>query len=313
MPLTQMMNKARTLIEALPYMRRFEGKTFVIKYGGHAMVDERLKHHFASNVIMMRQVGINPVIVHGGGPQIGETMKRMGLTPRFIDGLRYTDTDTVNVVEMVLAGKVNKDIVNLININGGRAVGLSGKDGHTIQARKLKHVRHSQALDVPEIIDLGWVGEVTKIDTTVLKMFRKSDIIPVVAPVGVGVNGETFNINADTVAGRLAEALKAEKLVLLTDVRGVQDKEGELVGRLTPESIEQMIADGSISGGMIPKVKTCLRAFNKGVPASHIIDGRIEHALLLEIFTDKGIGTVLRSQPQEEKEEEPPPSSPTPA
>ena len=286
--------KALTLVEALPYMRRFEGSTFVIKYGGHAMVDEKLKSSFARDVILLRQVGIEPVIVHGGGPQIGETMTSMGLKSRFIDGMRYTDDATVNVVEMVLAGKVNKDIVNLINLNGGKAVGISGKDGHSIQARKLRHVRRGPSVDVPEIIDLGWVGEIQHIDTTLLDLLKQSDLIPVVAPVGVGEDGETYNINADTVAGSLAVALNAKKLILLTDVPGVQTPDGELIARLNSEKAEELIADGTISGGMIPKVRTCLKAREKEVPAAHIIDGRIEHALLLETFTDHGVGTVFR-------------------
>ncbi|MBF0590151.1 MAG: acetylglutamate kinase, partial [Magnetococcales bacterium] len=249
---------------------------------------------FAQNIILLRQVGINPVVVHGGGPQIGITMKQLGLKPRFVDGMRITDEETVNVVEMVLAGKVNKDIVNLINLNGGRAVGLSGKDGHIIQARKLKHVRRGPDVEVPEIIDLGWVGEVEKIDPEILKLFDNSDVIPVLAPVGVGNKGETYNINADTVAGALAAAVNAEKLLLLTDVPGVRSKEGELIHKLNADHVNDLIRDGTISGGMIPKVETCLRAKRAGVPSSHIIDGRIEHALLLEIFTDSGIGTVIR-------------------
>ncbi|MGN7610682.1 acetylglutamate kinase [Magnetococcales bacterium HHB-1] len=295
MELKKRVAKARTLIEALPYMRNFEGATFVIKYGGHAMVDDQLKTLFAQDVILMRQVGINPIVVHGGGPQIGETMKKMGLKPHFIDGLRVTDQETVNVVEMVLAGKVNKDIVNLINQNGGRAAGLSGKDGPTILSRKLTHVRRKSALEVPEIIDLGWVGEVQRIDTGLLELFKQSDIIPVVAPVGVGRQGETFNINADLVAGEIATAMNAEKLVLLTDVEGVIDTEGELISRLSLDRVDNLIKSGIISGGMIPKVETCKRACENNIPAAHIIDGRVEHALLLEIFTDQGIGTVIRN------------------
>ncbi|MBF0368029.1 MAG: acetylglutamate kinase [Magnetococcales bacterium] len=285
--------KADILIEALPYMRRFDGRTFVIKYGGHAMVNEELKNAFAQDIILMRQVGINPVVVHGGGPQIGSFLKKMGLVSHFVDGHRVTDEETINVVEMVLAGKVNKDIVNLINLNGGRAAGLSGKDGHTITAKKLTHVRRGPDTEVPEIIDLGWVGTVERIETNLLELFKRSDIIPVVAPVGVGSSGETYNINADTVAGHLAVALKAEKLVLLTDVRGIQDEKGRLKSRLTSDKADTLINDKTITGGMIPKVKTCQHALKKGVPSAHIIDGRIKHALLLEIFTDKGIGTVL--------------------
>lgn len=294
MTLPMRIEKARVLIEALPYMRRFEKKTFVIKYGGHAMVEESLKRSFAQDVILLKQVGINPVVIHGGGPQIGRTMQRMGLVPHFIDGQRVTDEDTVNVVEMVLAGKVNKDIVNLINQNGGRAAGISGKDGPTILARKRTHSRPGPETETPEIIDLGWVGDVQRIDTGLLDLFKQSDIIPVVAPVGVGAGGETYNINADAVAGHLAIALKAEKLILLTDVRGVMDEKGELVSQLFEEQAAKMIWSGEISGGMIPKVETCRKALGEGVSAAHIIDGRIDHSLLLEVFTDQGIGTLLR-------------------
>ena len=294
MALSKRVEKARVLIEALPYMRRFEGKTFVVKYGGHAMVEASLQRCFAQDIILMRQVGIHPVVVHGGGPQIGETMKQMGLTPTFIDGQRVTDEETVNVVEMVLAGKVNKDIVNLINQQGGRAAGLSGKDGPTILARKRTHRRRGPETQTPEIIDLGWVGDVERIDCGLLDLFKQSDIIPVVAPVGVGAKGETYNINADAVAGHLAVALKAEKLILLTDVRGVADQNGRLLSRLSADLTAKLIWDGVISGGMIPKVETCLKALEEGVTAAHIIDGRVEHALLLEIFTDQGIGTLFQ-------------------
>ncbi|MBF0628848.1 MAG: acetylglutamate kinase [Magnetococcales bacterium] len=295
MSLETHVSKARVLIEALPYMRRFDGRTFVIKYGGHAMVDEILKKTFAQDVILLRQVGINPVVVHGGGPQINQIMARMGLKPQMIDGQRVTDQETVNVVEMVLAGKVNKDIVNLINMNGGRAAGLSGKDGHTIQARK-RPPRRKAGTDgdnPEELIDLGWVGDVEKIDIALLEMFKHSDIIPVVAPVGVGRHGETYNINADAVAGKVAAALGAEKLILLTDVPGVRNPDGGLISRLEPGEATRLIKEGVISGGMIPKVETCLAARKGGVTAAHIIDGRLEHALLLEIFTDQGIGTLV--------------------
>jgi acetylglutamate kinase len=293
MTIKKRVDKARILIEALPYMRRFEGKTFVIKYGGNAMVEESLKTAFAQNIILLRQVGINPVVIHGGGPQIGATMQQMGLKPHFIDGLRVTDQETVNVVEMVLAGKVNKDIVNLINLNGGRAAGLSGKDGHTIIAKKRKHVRHGPDTKTPEIIDLGWVGDVERIETQLLNLFKTSDIIPVIAPVGVGEQGETYNINADSVAGQIAVALNAEKLILLTDVIGVKHKNGRLISKLTIDDVPDLISDGTIEGGMIPKVQTCVNAKTKGVNSAHIIDGRIEHALLLEVFTDQGVGTVF--------------------
>lgn len=294
MPLPERIEKARILIEALPYMRHFDNKTFVIKYGGHAMVDDSLKQGFAQDVILLRQVGINPIVVHGGGPQIGQIMKRMGLEPKFIDGQRVTDEETVNVVEMVLAGKVNKDIVNLINNNGGRAAGLSGKDGPTILARKRTHTRPGPETNTPEIIDLGWVGNVQHIDTGLLNLFKESDVIPVVAPVGVGAEGETYNINADAVAGHIALAMKAEKLILLTDVAGVNDQNGSLISQLFADQAHAMIRDGGISGGMIPKVETCCKALGGGVKAAHIIDGRIEHSLLLEVFTNQGIGTLFR-------------------
>ncbi|MBF0153046.1 MAG: acetylglutamate kinase [Magnetococcales bacterium] len=294
MSLNEQVGKARVLIEALPYMRRFENRTFVIKYGGHAMVDEELKHTFAQDVILLRQVGIHPIVVHGGGPQIGKTMDQMGLKSHFVDGMRVTDEATVNVVEMVLAGKINKDIVNLINQNGGRAVGLSGKDARTIQARKLAHVRRGAAIKVPEIIDLGWVGEVEHIDPQLLTLLKNSEMIPVVAPVGVGTRGETYNINADHVAGHIAAALQAEKLILLTDVAGVLDANRNLIEQLSATEGVSLIDKGVINGGMIPKVETCLRACREGVSAAHIIDGRLEHALLLEIFTDGGIGTLVR-------------------
>lgn len=293
MTLAHWVEKAHTLIEALPYMRRFKGKVFVIKYGGHAMVDEQLKRSFAMDVILLRQVGIQPVVVHGGGPQIGETLRQMGVQSRFVDGMRVTDRETLNVVEMVLAGKVNKEIVNLINQNGGRAVGLSGKDGSLLLARKLKQHRRAASADASELIDLGWVGEVEKVDTEVLELFRRSDFIPVIAPVGVGERGETYNINADLVAGRVAEALHAEKLILLTDVVGVLDREQRLISSLALDEVPALIKEGVIVGGMIPKVQTCVRACKAGVGSTHIIDGRVEHALLLEIFTDEGVGTII--------------------
>lgn len=294
MALNKLVEKAKILSEALPYMKRFAGKTFVIKYGGHAMVDEALKQGFARDVILLKQVGIHPVVVHGGGPQIGETMKQMGLQPQFVDGFRVTDKATVNVVEMVLAGLVNKEIVSLINLQGGRAAGISGKDGHTIIARKLTRQRRNVDSDVPEIIDLGWVGEVEHIDTTLLELFNKSDVIPVVAPVGVGKKGETFNINADLVAGRVAEAMKAEKLVLLTDVEGVKDGQGKLLSHIRVGEIPGLVASGVVTGGMIPKLESCAHTCRQGVNAVHIIDGRVQHALLLEIFTDEGVGTIIQ-------------------
>lgn len=285
--------KARVLIEALPYIQTFYGKTVVIKYGGHAMVNDHLKKSFAQDVVLMRYIGLRPIVVHGGGPQIGEVLKRMGIQSTFVQGLRVTDSETMSVVEMVLGGKVNKEIVTLINQSGGRAVGLGGKDGRLLQARKM-HVYQSRGEDLPpEIIDAGMIGEITAVDAAVLKALEDSRFIPVIAPIGVGAEGESYNINADLVAGALAGALKTAKLILLTDVSGVLDKDGKLVQSLTTEQAGKMLSDGSITGGMIPKVNCCLRALTEGVEKAHIIDGRIEHAVLLEIFTQSGVGTQV--------------------
>lgn len=287
------MEKARVLIEALPYIQTFYGKTVVIKYGGHAMVNDHLKQSFARDVVLMRYIGLRPIVVHGGGPQIGEVLKRMGIQSTFVQGLRVTDSETMSVVEMVLGGKVNKEIVTLINQSGGRAVGLGGKDGRLLQAKKM-HVYQSRGEDLPpEIIDAGMIGEITAVDAAVLKALEDSRFIPVIAPIGVGAEGESYNINADLVAGAVAGALKAAKLILLTDVPGVLDKEGKLVQSLTTGQAGKMLSDGFITGGMIPKVNCCLKALTEGVEKAHIIDGRIEHAVLLEIFTQSGVGTQV--------------------
>ncbi len=285
------MNNARVLAEALPYIRRFSGKTIVIKYGGNAMTEEHLKHSFAQDVVLMKLVGMNPVVVHGGGPQINDLLKRIGKQGEFIQGMRVTDRETMDVVEMVLGGLVNKDIVNLINQHGGRAVGLTGKDGGMIRARKLLMKSRDKQ---DELIDLGLVGEVTSIDPAIVALLDTRDFIPVIAPVGVGEDGQSYNINADLVAGKLAETLGAEKLILLTNTAGVLDKGGTLLTGLTATKVDELIADGTISGGMIPKIGTALEAVKHGVKASHIIDGRVEHALLLEIFTDAGVGTLIK-------------------
>lgn len=277
---------AQILTEALPYIQRFKGKILVIKFGGNAMVDENLKNNFARDIVLLKAVGINPIIVHGGGPQIGELLNRVGKTSEFIDGMRVTDSETMDVVEMVLGGQVNKSIVNLINNHGGRAVGLTGKDGHLICAERL------QGSD-PEI-DLGHVGKVKSIDTSVIDMLIHSDFIPVIAPIGVGVNGESYNINADLVAGKIAEVLQAEKLILLTNTAGLLDGDGNLLTGLNAKQVNDLIDDGVIHGGMLPKIGCALDAVQAGVTTAHIIDGRVQHAVLLEMFTDEGVGTLIR-------------------
>jgi acetylglutamate kinase len=286
---------ARVLGEALPYIQRFRGKTIVVKYGGNAMVDERLKSGFARDIVLMRLVGINPVVVHGGGPQIGRLLEKIGKESRFVDGMRVTDSETMDVVEMVLGGLVNKDIVNLISRHGGRAVGLTGKDGDLIHARKLTITRSSPELEVPEIIDIGHVGEVASVDASVVDMLVSGDFIPVIAPIGVGEDGHSYNINADLVAGRVAEVLAAEKLILLTNTKGLLDKQGELLTGMTAAEVDRLIADGTIHGGMLPKIECALSAVKSGVRSSHIIDGRVEHAVLVELFTDEGVGTLIRA------------------
>jgi acetylglutamate kinase len=288
-------DRAQILIEALPYIQRFQGKTIVIKYGGNAMVDEALKQGFARDVVLMKLVGMNPVIVHGGGPQIGKLLERIGKKSEFVQGMRVTDRETMDVVEMVLGGLVNKEIVSLINKNGGKAIGLTGKDGGLIRARKLI-MKSVPAEGLPsEIIDIGHVGEVESIDPQVVALLDTQNFIPVIAPIGVGTDGEAYNINADVVAGKLAITLRAEKLMLLTNTTGVLDKEGKLLTGLTIGKVNALIADGTIHGGMLPKVNYALDAVRSGVKSAHIIDGRVEHAVLLEVFTDQGVGTLIKS------------------
>lgn len=289
----ELINKANVLMEALPYIKRFYGKTIVIKYGGNAMVEEHLKRGFANDIILLKLIGINPVVVHGGGPQIGKVLEQMGRKTNFVQGMRVTDSETMNVVEMVLGGKVNKEIVGNINRAGGRAVGLSGKDGNLIRAHKLEMTMVNPATLTPEIVDVGMVGEVDSVNPEVLRALEQNNFIPVIAPIGVGPDGETYNINADLVAGRVAGALKAEKLMLLTDVEGVLDKVDKLISTIDIDAVGALIEDGTISGGMIPKVTCCVDAVSEGVTKAHIIDGRMEHTCLLEIFTDKGIGTAV--------------------
>ena len=287
------MERAEILLEALPYIRRFYNKTIVIKYGGHAMIDDELKDSFARDVVMMKYVGIHPVVVHGGGPQIGDFLKKLGIDSKFVQGMRVTDEETMDIVEMVLVGKVNKEIVGLINRHGGKAVGLSGKDGNLIRAEKY-YLSEEKAKDTPpEIIDIGLVGKVRAINAGLIESIEQDGFIPVIAPTGVGENGETYNINADIVAGEVAAALKAEKLILLTDVEGVLDNEGHLINTMNDRDVVDMIQTGTIKGGMFPKVKCCMKALKGGVKKTHIIDGRLKHAILLEIFTDMGIGTEI--------------------
>ena len=286
-------HKAETLLEALPFIKNFHGKTVVIKYGGSAMVSEKLKDGFAQDIIMMKYTGINPVIVHGGGPQIGKTLDALGIQSEFVDGQRVTNKDMIDVVEMVLGGKVNKEIVSLISRHGGNAVGITGKDGDLIQAKKHKRVKHSPETNRPEIIDMGLVGEITKVNPKILEVLHQNEFIPVIAPTGKGIEGETLNINADFVAAAVASALKAEKLVLMTDTAGVQRKNGNLITELTRKEANKLIKSGVIRDGMLPKVTCCLDSLKSGVPKTHIIDGRVEHSLLLELFTDEGIGTQI--------------------
>ncbi|HYW91492.1 MAG TPA: acetylglutamate kinase [Gammaproteobacteria bacterium] len=284
------MNVARVLTEALPYIRRFAGKTVVIKYGGNAMTDEELKSGFARDIVLMKLVGINPVIVHGGGPQIGKVLERVGIQSRFVEGMRVTDRDTMDVVEMVLGGLVNKDIVSLINSHGGNAVGLTGKDGNLIRARKMT-LAGAEGSDAPR--DIGYVGEVESIDPAVVSLLEGGDFIPVIAPVGFGTDGVAYNINADLVAGRVAEVMQAEKLMLLTNTRGVLDREGNLLTGLSRKQVAALIENDTIRGGMLPKVRCALEAVEGGVRAAHIVDGRVEHAVMLELFTDEGVGTLI--------------------
>lgn len=287
-----LIEKANTLMEALPYIRRFAGKTFVVKYGGHAMSDERLKESFALDVIMLKSLGINTVIVHGGGPQINETLKRYGIVSEFVRGMRVTDSETMSVVEMVLVGQVNKEVVGYLNQHGGKAVGLCGKDGSLLLSKKLLQEIPGENGDI-EKVDIGYVGDVVKVNTDLIQALEKGGYLPVIAPVGVGLEGESYNINADVVAGRVAAALNAEKLILLTDTPGVLDKDKKLIQKIKVAQIHGLIEDESITGGMIPKVVCCAEALRDGVKKSHIIDGRMEHSVLLEIFTDVGIGTEI--------------------
>lgn len=286
----------KVLSEALPYIQRFSGKTIVIKYGGNAMTDEDLKASFARDIVLMKEVGINPVVVHGGGPQIGELLNRLNIESRFVNGMRVTDSETMDVVEMVLGGLVNKEIVSLINQSGGKAVGMTGKDGGMIQASKLKVTHKTPEMTAPEIIDIGHVGEVQDVSTDVVDMLVQKDFIPVIAPIGVDEEGRSYNINADLVAGKIAEALQAEKLMLLTNVAGLQDKNGDILTGLSTEQVDELIADGTIYGGMLPKIGCALSAVKHGVVSSHIIDGRVPHATLLEIFTDAGVGTLITNE-----------------
>jgi len=290
------LDKARVLIEALPYIQRFHDKTVVIKYGGSAMEEERMKRSFALDLVLLKYIGIHPVVVHGGGPQIGEMLTKIGKKTQFVEGMRVTDAETMDVVEMVLVGKVNKEIVSLINQQGGKAVGLSGKDGDLITAKKLKLTRAPGKNEMTEVIDIGMVGEVKAINPGVIEALEKENFIPIIAPIGIGEKGETYNINADLVAGEIASALKAEKLILLTDVEGVMDERHRLIPTLNAKQAKRFIAQKVISSGMIPKVNCCLQALEKGVAKTHIIDGRVEHALLLEIFTDVGIGTQITKE-----------------
>jgi len=284
---------ARTLSEALPYMRRFAGATFVVKYGGHAMGDDELARTFARDVVLMKQVGINPVVVHGGGPQIGAMLERLKIKSSFVDGLRVTDSETVDIVEMVLSGSINKQVVTEINAAGGTAIGLSGKDGRLIEARKLERTTRDPESNIEKVLDLGFVGEPARINPELLLGLIQSNVIPVIAPIGVGPDGETYNINADTSAGAIAATLKALKLIMLTDVAGVLDKSGDLISEISADRARDLMVDGTIHGGMIPKLETCLNAVESGVTASHILDGRVPHVLLLETFTAAGVGTMI--------------------
>ena len=287
------LNIAKVLTEALPYIQRFTGKTIVVKYGGNAMTEAQLKHSFAKDIVLMKLVGLNPVIVHGGGPQIGNFLQQLNIHSEFVDGMRVTDSETMDVVQMVLGGLVNQDIVSLINQTGGRAIGLTGKDASLIEAKKMLIEKATPSLTAPEIIDIGHVGEVTHINREVLDIASNSDLIPVIAPIGTDKTGQTFNINADLVAGAIAEELKAEKLILLTDVSGVEDENGKLLSRLNSKQVSSLISSNTIHGGMLPKIQCALDAVSQGVNSAHIIDGRVAHAVLLEVLTDEGVGTKI--------------------
>ena len=289
-----MLAKAETLTDALPYMQRYAGKTFVVKYGGHAMGDPALARNFAEDIVLLKAVGINPVVVHGGGPQIGAMLQRIGVESKFVDGLRVTTKETAEIAEMVLSGAINKELVSWIEKAGGHAIGISGKDGGFVKAAKLRRTERDPDSNIERIIDLGYVGEPKNVNRRVVDMISSSGMIPVIAPIGVGDDGHTYNINADTMAGAVASALRAARLFLLTDVAGVLDKQGDLLTDLAPRAIVELVKDGTISGGMIPKLETCVKAVQEGVDAAVILDGRIPHAMLLEIFTSKGAGTLVR-------------------
>lgn len=289
-------NIAGVLTEALPYIQRFTGKTIIVKYGGNAMTDETLKNSFARDIVLMKLVGMHPIVVHGGGPQIGALLEKLNIKTDFVDGMRVTDSATMDVVEMVLGGLVNKSIVSLLNKNGGKAIGLTGKDGDFIRARKLKMSRQTPEMQAPEIIDIGHVGEVESINPEIIEMITQSNFIPVIAPIGTGEDGSSYNINADLVAGKLAQLVQAEKLVLLTNIAGVQDKAGNVLTGLSTQEVDELIATGTIHGGMLPKIRCALDAVNSGVKSAQIIDGRVPHAVLLEIFTNKGIGTQISNR-----------------
>ena len=287
------LNTAQVLTEALPYIQKFTKKTIVVKFGGNAMTDEALQNSFARDIVLMKLVGMNPIVVHGGGPQIGDVLNKLNIESRFVNGMRVTDSATMDVVEMVLGGTVNKQIVSLINRNGGQAIGITGKDGNLINAHKMTVTHQTPDMLAPEIIDIGHVGEVTSIKRDVIDLLVNSHFIPVIAPIGVGPGGETYNINADLVAGKIAEVLNAEKLMLLTNVAGLQDKSGNVLTGLSTKRVDELIADGTIYGGMLPKISCALDAVKSGVSSAHIVDGRLPHAVLLEIFTDEGVGTLI--------------------
>ena len=295
MPLAkeQALSAAHVLTQALPYIQRYQGKCIVIKYGGNAMIDDTLKNCFARDVVLLKLVGIHPIVVHGGGPQIGAMLDRLGIKSRFVDGMRVTDAETMDVVEMVLGANVNKEIVSLINSHGGRAIGLTGKDGPLLYAKKMEMTRRRETSANGELVDLGYVGEVSGVNKRVIDYLSRGDFIPVIAPIGVGDDGHSYNINADLVAGKIAEVMQAEKLIVLTNIRGLLNKAGELLTGLDADEVEALIADGTISGGMLPKMDSVLDAVKAGVNRAHIIDGRVEHALLLELFTDVGVGTLI--------------------
>lgn len=298
MPLNrdQAISTANVLAEAMPYIQRFVGKTLVIKYGGNAMTDDKLKESFARDIVMLKLIGLNPIVVHGGGPQIGELLEQLKIESHFVNGMRVTDSKTMDVVEMVLGGAVNKEIVGLINSAGGKAIGLTGKDGDLLRARKLVVKHKTPEMAASEIIDIGHVGEVERVNVKVLEMLVASDFIPVIAPIGVGEDGASYNINADLVAGKVAEVLQAEKLILLTNIAGLMDKDGKVLTGLSPKQVDELIEDGTIYGGMLPKIDCALSAVKSGVTSAHIIDGRVEHSCMLEIFTDEGVGTLITNK-----------------